>query len=53
MYCLQRGSYFYMGRKSKYSKKLKLEIVQRYEKGEESVVSLVKEIETDKCVIRS
>ena len=42
-----------MGRKSKYSKKLKLELVQRYVKGEGSFVSLAKEIETDEYVIRS
>lgn len=52
MYCLQRGSYFYMGRKSKYSKKLKLEIVQRYEKGEGSFASLAKEIGINESMIR-
>lgn len=41
-----------MGRKSKYSKELKLEIVQRYENGEASFESLAKEIGTVLSVIR-
>ena len=41
-----------MGRKSKCSKKLKLELCQRYEKGEGSFVSLAREIETCECMIR-
>ena len=41
-----------MGRKSKYSKKLKLEIVQRYEKGEGSFASLAKEIGINESMIR-
>lgn len=40
-----------MGRKSKYSKELKLSIVQRYLSGEGSTVSLAREINTTKNVV--
>lgn len=41
-----------MGRKSKYSKELKLSIVKRYLAGEGSTVSLAKEINTTDTVVR-
>ena len=40
-----------MGRKSKYSKELKLSIVKRYLDGEGSIISLAKEINTNHSVV--
>ena len=40
-----------MGRKSKYSKELKLSIVKRYLNGEESTASLAREVNSDESVV--
>ena len=40
-----------MGRKSKYSKEIKLSIVKRYLAGEGSIVSLAREINSDESVV--
>ncbi len=41
-----------MGRKSKYSKELKMEIVKRYERGEDSYESLANEVGVNSGTIR-
>lgn len=41
-----------MGRKSKHSKELKMEIVKRYERGEGSYESLANEVGVDRGTIR-